>query len=533
MTSSLQCLTRAVTLTLVVQLIAAVRLAFISDLHLDLFYGTSRAFARHNSNCSLDTAPRMGMYGCDSSLELVNSSLWHLAQVGRPDHVIIAGDWLRHDMYTETNSSFQTFAAVATIFQEALGGNSGVLPVPSYGTTMGNNDLVPDYVFDVASGTAPPLMGQMAAALRSAGSIDAEEEAMYARGGFYTRRLNGTNLDLIVMNTILWTYDLLPSVATVTDPLGQFKFIDGALSNATRSGRKALLLSHMPPTVNLYESIRDPSANAASPSVRYFLPQYEAVYCDLLKKYSATLVAHVFGHTHRFSFSASGADFGNVPMIVVGAISPVYDNNPNYLTAEFDDAAGIIRSLRQYYLPIDMGRNATWRGTDVIPAVYDARSIADFTPSTIAIIADSIATNDTAFAVWRRMYGGNATRGDACDAACRKLVACYTREARPSKMYACRDASDAPSTQAPLLPPPDKGMSSGAIAAIIFLVIFIVVGSAVGAIVLQRRHDVARKGMVELDDAHPSATEAAPRPASGPASAPVAAASSPGAAYEV
>jgi sphingomyelin phosphodiesterase acid-like 3 len=491
--------TCTVALTVATHSAAAVRLAFISDLHLDLFYGTPQAYNAHKGTCGLGTASRLGTLGCDSPVELVNSSLWHLAQVGRPDHVIIAGDWLRHDMSAQTSSAFPTFQKVALMFREALGGNSSVLPVPSYGTTMGNNDLVPDYVFDVASGTAPPLMGQMAAALRSAGSIDAEEEAMYARGGFYTRRLNGTNLDLIVMNTILWTYDLLPSVATVTDPLGQFKFIDGALSNATRSGRKALLLSHMPPTVNLYESIRDPSANAATPSVRYFLPQYEAVYCDLLKKYSATLVAHVFGHTHRFSFSASGADFGNVPMIVVGAISPVYDNNPNYLTAEFDDAAGIIRSLRQYYLPIDtMGSEATWTANDVIPNAFDVDFNPGLTSSTITDIATSLSANDTAFAVWRRMYGGAAT-GDVCDAACRMLIACYTREARPSALYACRDSSGASPTPGPASSPPAGTGLRAATIAIICLSIA-VVSAVVGAALVLRRGSSVRRARLSQED---------------------------------
>uniref|UniRef100_A0A7S1Q409 Calcineurin-like phosphoesterase domain-containing protein n=2 Tax=Neobodo designis TaxID=312471 RepID=A0A7S1Q409_NEODS len=486
---------------------ANVKLGFVSDFHLDGYYGTDRAFKRHNNGCASPNASSWGTFGCDSPAALINSSIAALLATN-PSHIIVAGDWLRHDMALEKAAAQPMYAMVASSLSTAM---HKIVPSPSLATALGNNDFVPDYFFNL-SAPQHPLLSGFAETLHKDGLLSESEAATFKQAGFFVRALSGTRLTVVVINTMIWTYDLEPVNAVADDPLGQFAFLEEALANASRSNRKVIILSHMPPTINFFSVVH--AADWPSPSVadlRYFTERYEHRYARIVADANNTIVAQVFGHTHRFSFSASGSRFGNVPTIVVGAVSPVYDNNPNFFTAEWDDERGELFSMQQHYLRIQHPdappRPWNWETGAIVPHVFGVDG--PMTAETLNAVADRLSSDDGAFNSWRQIYNANAS-GGPCDSRCRRLAVCYTNFVSPADVYRCLAVTLSPpsTTSAPSRPSPGNTSSSvGLWLALGAIAVAAVCGALVAAVVVRRKRQQAfTAGYVTPDDLNGGST---------------------------
>ena len=79
---------------------------------------------------------------------------------------------------------------------------------------------------------------------------------------------------------------------------------------------------HVPPGLNAF----------ATQYVRDFIAwpflsaRYNSELPDALASPSGSVFYAIAGHTHRFDFRLAGG----VPIVVLGALSPIYDNNPAY-----------------------------------------------------------------------------------------------------------------------------------------------------------------------------------------------------------
>jgi predicted phosphodiesterase len=406
-----------------------VKVAFLSDLHLDVYYGTPLAQA---AACGTAAASPYGTLGCDSPYALVESAIADLMNHSKPALTVVAGDWLRHDMAAEKAAANATYRMIAQKFAELDG---DVLGAPNVVTALGNNDFVPDYFFDVANPTPPKLLGQMADDLRAARMLRASEHASFARYGYYARAVANTTLTVVVLNTLIWTHMLMPAMATGPDPCKQFAFLETALAAAKAAGRKVLVMSHVPPTVNFYAVAH--GAPASSQGSYYWQPQYEAKYLALLREHRATVAAQLFGHTHRFSF-VGDASVG-VPLFVLPAVSPVYGNNPNYLVVEMDDATFAVTDAAQRWFDLAAFRWAT--GLSLRQA-YPAPAWATFGVAEMAAVGAELpsAARPAVFRDWLFMYGGNRVADKCQTAACRQLASCYTQHIRTADVFACVNA---------------------------------------------------------------------------------------------
>ena len=163
---------------------------WLSDVHLDLRYGTSKAFQASyytDANCNNTTsAAIMGKYGCDAPLSLVQSALDHAAKITNgegPAFVIVTGDIVRHGVDqifslgdfnegSESRANQTTAAAAASSSSSSSSLIEAAVNAPWYTDAMseagdvvqtfatmlrstfpntdiivcvGNNDVVPDY----------------------------------------------------------------------------------------------------------------------------------------------------------------------------------------------------------------------------------------------------------------------------------------------------------------------------------------------------------------------------------------------------
>ena len=76
------------------------RFLWFSDLHLDLFYGSSQAMNWHEAGCNVESALDdypFGKVKCDSPTSLVNASISKARQVlPDPNFILLTGDLCRH-----------------------------------------------------------------------------------------------------------------------------------------------------------------------------------------------------------------------------------------------------------------------------------------------------------------------------------------------------------------------------------------------------------------------------------------------------
>jgi sphingomyelin phosphodiesterase acid-like 3 len=394
--------------------------------HFDAFYATPNAL-HGTSTCGSQTAPRLGFLGCDSPLALLQSTFRDVSSI-RPDVVVLGGDWERHQAIT-VNATW-TYQTVARLLQST---NLSALPSPAI-TPLGNNDFIPDYYFNISATAPPPLLSSIARDLASVGMLDADENTTFASKGYFARRYPTLSLTILVLNTLIWSLDLSPAIATGQDPLGQFAFAGDTVTAARARGDKVIILSHIPPTINFFGVVQAGNNPTAAATEIFLQPSYQARYAQFVASSNDVIVAQVFAHTHRFSYSAA-ADMGSVPLFVLGAVSPIYSNNPNYLVMDFDTANGKVVSITQRFLPIaQSGDAAVWTWGSSIPAAFDpSQQVMD--SRFMASLSRGLAANATAQAAWLRMYSGTAP--ESCDSFCYKLASCYVVNANPGNVLSC------------------------------------------------------------------------------------------------
>eukprot|EP00586_Coscinodiscus_wailesii_P016713 CAMPEP_0172503882 /NCGR_PEP_ID=MMETSP1066-20121228/173345_1 /TAXON_ID=671091 /ORGANISM="Coscinodiscus wailesii, Strain CCMP2513" /LENGTH=131 /DNA_ID=CAMNT_0013279809 /DNA_START=83 /DNA_END=475 /DNA_ORIENTATION=- len=122
---------------------------WISDLHFDSHYGTPLAYHSSSggtSTCGTSDNPTIGIYGCDSPLALLISTLSYAANtLPDPDFVLVTGDTLRHGGENLPNAMDEVYSGT----HDVAGYLREYFPEVMILYTIGNNDVLPDYHLEV------------------------------------------------------------------------------------------------------------------------------------------------------------------------------------------------------------------------------------------------------------------------------------------------------------------------------------------------------------------------------------------------
>ena len=386
------------------------QILLLSDAHLDIYYGTSKAMG--GTQChSASTTGTLGTLGCDSPLTLLESAVADMkAHFGNVSFSVFTGDWVRHDMHLQPQGTEETINLVGGKLLGKLPGRRQPIASPGLGSAssspnkfskvaaaLGNNDLQPDYYFayDKDSSSASSKMSNQEKLMKSFSSnmqnisiLESTASAGQGEGGsssssktsstttitqfekcgFYKRTLNQEKLVIIVLNSLLWSAALEPKVGPKgTDPCGQFHFLESALEAVAlqqAQGWRTYIVGHIPPIINTWQVLT--TGHAPNSTVdkwthfwtEYFIQRYQ----DLLLQYRHVISAQFYGHTHKFTFvgashfndtktkrssSSSDADGWLPPLFVIPALSPVFYNSPSYLVATIDQKTKEVLDLKQ------------------------------------------------------------------------------------------------------------------------------------------------------------------------------------------
>lgn len=387
----------------------------VSDLHFDPFTAGAevvkvlRATPTPRWAQVLGAAPAepISPYGSDSNYPLLVSAGAAMRQaVPRPAFVVISGDFLGHNFEQKYDSVFAgtpdstgaaSFADSTMAFMARWMGSLYPADVPIY-PAIGNNDSgCNDYGMDTqfqhsAARSWAPLARRGG---RAPGFV-----AAFDSGGYYTARPPAANATLVVLNDIYWSrsYD-----AACGPDRGQreLQWLGAQLQTARAAHRRVWLASHIPPGVDIYSSLQHPS----NPTMM-FTAAYVAPFDSLVRAYADVIALHVTGHTHMSEFRVYQAGSGGVPDLGVPAVSPIFGNNPGFVSMRLDPSGSVLDYAAYAFTgtggPPQPGAGG-WITQFDFDALYRQTAI---TGAAMVSAAALIASDSTVRAAWQLNYVG-------------------------------------------------------------------------------------------------------------------------------
>jgi sphingomyelin phosphodiesterase acid-like 3 len=384
---------------------------WLSDLHLDPYYGQPSAYGKSKSGCTTEdsiTSKPYGLVGCDAPLSLIGETLKHIASSDdasqkNPGFILITGDFARHGTdtlshpVTETGSILRFLTeAIQSYFPSnstADGTNSTLSPMTVI-PTLGNNDVTPDYYLDLMDSTNTNKILQMALnGLRDFFVSDDEIES-FSRGGYFARNVSDT-LTVLSLNTIFYSINHQPAWQTsplspsrLDDPMGQFKWLKEQLNLASTTGRSVYIAGHIPPSIGSFRH------------AQFWNDHYLERYFDILEEAERDnnldsqhsrrqiVAGHLFGHLHSEEFrllrptrtsSASKAEVpldsadesnvwnDNLPLLIASSVTPVYGANPSYRLVQYQDEDGTILDYQTFFLDLKQSYSIDNADSDGLP----------------------------------------------------------------------------------------------------------------------------------------------------------------------
>lgn len=399
------------------------QIALFSDVHYDPLYGTASGF-----RCTSSSAKDLGQKGCDSPLALVERTVADISAQAF-SLTVYCGDWQRHQFDKSSLPTSAIFSNLSEMFAKIE--TDGNFSDPAFAGAFGNNDVVPDYYYSQTEKKSQEELEERVEAMQLEGLLSSGESDRMKTCGFYTHETPEVNI--IVLHTLLWAHTLTPPLSSIEmDPCGQFAFLREQLKLTAQSGKRAMIVGHIPPGLDVYKVLSKGSFTAES-SDMYWKLEYQSTYDDIIKNYAATVNIQLFGHTHRLAVLTMSTN--GVLGLIVPSVSPVFGNIPSYVIGSFDNME--VKDITIRYLTSE-GTFTTGVG---LRSVLDLPS--NFTSfSAIAKAVRQLALNDTVWDNYLKMFGESEKvlmlfPGSTCDASCRRIVVCGMLENRYSDIKDC------------------------------------------------------------------------------------------------
>ncbi len=350
---------------------------------------------------SPNTAPSAP--GSDTNYPLlVSAGAAIRAAAPNPAFVVITGDFLSHHFETGYSSVFGDTAGVAAFADSTMAFMAGfvgsLVPanVPVY-PSIGNNDsgcgdydVDPQFLRSAARSWAP---------LAERGGGAPGFVAAFDSGGWYTARPPATGVTLLVLNDVYWSRDY---AASCGPDLGirQLQWVGQELASTRTAGGRAWLAAHIPPGVDIYSSLD------TTPVLMFDTP-YAAPYDSTVRANADVVRLQLTGHTHMNEFRVyATTGGGGVPDVGVPAVSPVFYNNPGFVTMRLS-AAGEVLDYTAHAFTGATSPNAPagWSTLFDFDALYRQPAV---TGASLRAAAALIASDPTVRAAWELNYSGGA-----------------------------------------------------------------------------------------------------------------------------
>lgn len=305
----------------------------VSDLHVDPF----------------GSDPQPAGYHTDSNWPLFESALeaMHRAQPD-PAVIFITGDLLAHQWPAISRAHGQSPAAAAEQTMQRIAHDfNRRFPRAQFVMVLGNND---DPCGDYQSSPGTPYFAHLAriwAPLVNRRGAAPGFMRDFSSTGAYTAKLPLPSVQAVALDDVSWAL-LYRGCGRAAADAARAQI--SMLAQALHSSRAAhsIVVAHLPPGV-------DPQGTLLTHRliiVPFLNGYWNAAALSTLGRAKARVAFVLAGHTHRNDFRL----FDGVPVLVAPALSPIYDNNPGFLSLSVN-ADGTLADYSEYAYDEDSG---TW-----------------------------------------------------------------------------------------------------------------------------------------------------------------------------
>jgi sphingomyelin phosphodiesterase acid-like 3 len=387
----------------------------VSDIHFNPFADPSMVAKLEAADVSQweailasSSVTTFSTYGSDVNEPLLRSALGEMKrQLPSPAFVLISGDFLAHkfdktyqqyatDKSQAAYSAFvaKTIAYVASAFRKTY---PGVRIYP----TLGNNDS------DGGDYAVTPN-GTFLASFRDVWKpiVDSRSFAKrFPTGGYYHADVPSLDrVRIIALDTNLFSSNYKPSsTAGGRHPaLVQLEWLDAELLLARAEHKRVWLLFHIPPGVDVYDSLEYGGACPSLTSQTFWKAEYQQRYLKIVAQHRKTIIGTFAGHTHQDEFRIAAGDFIHISP----SISPIFGNNPAFEIVDVE-RDGAINDYVAFHLPnatLPWSREYSFREAYAKPR-YDTATLTE-----LAAAIDSDAAT-------RAKYFGYTSSGNAKSSA--------------------------------------------------------------------------------------------------------------------
>lgn len=404
----------------------------ITDLHLDPTYNLAPDPTKVCYSSKGAPAKDAGLFGdflCDSPYRLIQSAFTHMATLTQPeDFIIWTGDSPPHVHVDElsTDTVIQVISNMTQTIRQHFP-NLTVFPA------LGNHDYWPQ---DQMLTTTNAIY--KAAAQLWKPWLQTEALLTLSQGGFYSQLVK-PGLRLLSLNTILY-YGPNKVTRNMTDPAGQFEWLEETLEKAAQSQEKVYIIAHVP--VGYLPFVRNTTAVRESHNERLV---------SIFRQYSDVIAGHFYGHTHRDSIMVLLDKQGKPvnSLFVSPAVTPIkavlepYSNNPGFRMYLYNPKDYALLDIWQYYLNLTEAnekQRSDWRLEYIMTEAF---GLTDLQPQSLLQLGLSLRLPQTkAFDMYFSHYMVSYNSSIICDGDCKLYQVCavlYLDQLSYSKCLAGRE----------------------------------------------------------------------------------------------
>ncbi|AWP20405.1 putative acid sphingomyelinase-like phosphodiesterase 3a [Scophthalmus maximus] len=386
----------------------------ITDLHLDPTYRLGPDPTKVCFSSKGAAAAAAGVFGdflCDSPYRLIQSALAHMAPLTRPqDFIVWTGDSPPHVPAGELSTD--------TVIQ-VIGNMTQTIrlhfPSLTVYPALGNHDYWPQDQMPTSTNAVYKAAAQLWKPW-----LHKEALLTLSQGGFYSQLVK-PGLRVVSLNTILY-YGPNKVSSNMTDPAGQFEWLENTLEKAAQSLEKVYVIAHVP--VGYLPFARNTTAVTESHNERLV---------SIFRKHSHVVAGHFYGHTHRDSIMVLLDQKGKPlnSLFVSPALTPIkhvlepYSNNPAFRMYLYNAKDYAMLDIWQYYLNLTEAnerQRSDWRLEYIMTEAF---GLADLRPSSLLRLGLSFRLPQTgAFDVYFRNYMVRYSSSITCEGDCRLSQVC-------------------------------------------------------------------------------------------------------------
>ncbi len=275
----------------------------------------------------------------DSNYPLLALTLSEAAKAGPYDYVVLTGDYLSHGFvpqlasYTSDPAVQRDFTAKTVSFVNLMVAQT--FPKAPLIATLGNNDSdCNDYQLTPGADILAPVGADLPVIAGDPAAL-----ADFTAGGYYlTPHPTVPKVDFIVLS-IFWSHKYTNACGNGADPAqAQLNWLSSKLAQEAASGRRAILLMHIPPGIDGFSTYRAKGSKIAT-EWTYDGKLLDA-FVKLTGQYRAQLIGGFAGHTHMDEFRVVADAKPIVAIRMAPSVTPWDGNPPAFTVVDYDPSDG-------------------------------------------------------------------------------------------------------------------------------------------------------------------------------------------------